>query len=280
MISSSTVRQPFLAGIVLLLLLLVLGGCATRPQPIMPDKTITVSSITVTADRTEDRGFSGVLNDALYERLGRSTRDIGEDVSVSVTVLERGRYWTPAAIAREFRQYARVQVMVTSKESGQLLSNKVLRSVAASVRDDAADTTLAGRIALDIRIMLGLRGSVPSSIGGDKRPAAKPQPKPEPKLIEDTPVIVEEASADPLLNGKVVEIDAPLRAAVPVINTQAPLLAPAPAAVEPEAAVAPETETEPKKPVEKEAALKVEPVSQSGIPQGLTLPATPHPLRW
>lgn len=272
MIACSPLRQPFLAGLFLLAAALLLGGCATRPKPVAPNSAITVSAITVTADRSEDRSFSGVLNDALYDRLGRATRDVGEDVTVSVTVLERGRYWTPVAIAREFRQYARVQVMVTSKESGKILADKTLRSVAASPREDAADTTLAGRIALDIRIMLGLTGSVPSPIDGDKRPAAKPAAKPQdtPKLIEDTPVINEAESADPLLNGKVVEINAPLRETKPVIDTSAPLLAPVTS--EPEAAAKPE------EPAKKEAALTVEPVSPSGIPQGLSLPAAPPPV--
>lgn len=261
--SSTTFHLPRpLHLLAMITLVITLAACAGRPKPLEPTYPVSVSSVRVTAEASADAGFALQLQERLENTLGRSTRDIGREVSLRVIVRDRSTTEGVIPFFDDAQQEAEVELVLNDDASGQDIRSRIIRSSVASRAVEPADQFLIARLASDIRSVLGLSGYPSYPVAGDKRDVVRPVFRDDES--GDGRFSDLELRSDPLLNGSVTPTTADLDLedqAKPRINISKPLLS-SESAPEAPAESAPV-------PARSAAATSVPAVQETGAPEDI-----------
>lgn len=229
----------FLRAMLLVLLAAGLSACAGRPKPVEPTAPVTVTEVRVIAERVENLGFAGHLQDRLEASVGRATADVGQTSSLRIVVQDRRKEPSPVSLFGGSSESVSLDLSVLDSRTGQVLRRQALRTTVTDFHGEPADIMLVARLTDDIRGLLGLTGYTPYPVGGLKRDVVWPTGNPDRFDAGDEAL----RSADPLLNGTVtpttvnlvvepdtdpvIDFSKPLLDAKPVARPSAPLVPPA-----------------------------------------------------
>lgn len=177
---------------------------------------VSITSVSVSSNLAKDNDFAYELDGALERSVGRASQDVGQNAALRVFV-------------REFRKAisgyeAVVDIELTSTETGRIVY------IGTSRKYGSNRSALIEMIVYDVRRLVGVSGSLPVPVGGDKKPVVRPAKRP---VVADLPSEVGSETilvADPLLNGTFTpDSDArdveKILSEPPVIDTSKPLLA-------------------------------------------------------
>lgn len=224
--------------VAVLLVTATLAACAGRPKPLDPNQTFNVTSVEVLADSTVDAGFAARLERWLEASVGRASRDIGREASLTVRVRNHRTgggltFISPSSVA------ATLELNVHDAADESTLETALVRATAAAPDQQSADLRLMSRLDRHIRSLLGLTGYPRHPVAGIKRAVARPARRPVDPVAEDGVLTDAELLLDPLLNGEVTATSvnlAPEADPEASIDFSKPLLSEAP---EPEGAPQP-----------------------------------------
>lgn len=177
---------------------------------------VTVVAVSVSADEPRDVAFAADLDEALSQSVGRANGSIGQAANLRVFVRRTGKGFNG--------YYGIIDLELTSVETGRILYTGLARSLSSS------RAGLINAIVGDVRYLVGVSGTTPSPVYGEKQPIVHPETKPVTDHSPNTDNDVNAAKfSDPLLNGTITpnsDLQATEEALSqpPVIDTSRPLL--------------------------------------------------------